>query len=68
MQTLTIQCKNNTVAEHIYSLLSLLPKSEVTVIRDKTEVELEKHKELIQKSFDDLRKGHVTKNGKVAIL
>ena len=68
MQTLTIQCKNNTVAEHIYSLLSLLPKSEVTVIRDKAEVELEKHKELIQKSFDDLRKGHVTKSGKVAIL
>ena len=68
MQTLTIKCKNNTVAEHIYSLLSLLPKSEVTVIRDKAEVELEKHKELIRKSFDDLSKGNVTKTGKVAIL
>ena len=68
MQTLTIQCENNSVAEHIYSLLSLLPKSEVTVIRDKAEVELEKHKELIRKSFDDLSKGNVTKTGKVAIL
>lgn len=68
MQTLTIQCKNDTIAEHIYSLLSHLPKNEVTISKSAVDGELEKHKKLIQQSFDDLKSGNVTKTGKIVTL
>lgn len=68
MQTLTIQCKNDTIAEHIYSLLSHLPKNEVVISKSAAESELEKHRKLIQQSFDDLKNGNVTKTGKIVTL
>jgi len=68
MQTLTIQCKNDTIAEHIYSLLSHLPKNEVVISKSAIDSELEKHKKLIQQSFADLKNGNVTKTGKIVTL
>lgn len=68
MQTLTIKCKNDTIAEHIYSLLSHLPKNEVVISKSAVDIELEKHKKLIQQSFDDLKSGNVTKTGKIVML
>jgi hypothetical protein len=68
MQTLTIKCKNDTISEHIYSLLSHLPKNEVVISKSAVESELEKHKKLIQHSFDDLKSGNVTKTGKIVRL
>ena len=68
MQTLTIQCKNDTIAEHIYSLLSHLPKKDVVVSRSKVDAELEKHKKLLKQSFDDLKNGNVIKTGKTVTL
>lgn len=68
MQTLTITCKNDTIAEHIYSLLSHLPKNEVVISKSAIDSESEKHKKLIQHSFDDLKSGNVTKTGKIVTL
>jgi hypothetical protein len=68
MQTLTIQCKSDTIAEHICSLLSHLPKNEVVISKSAIDSELEKHKKLIQQSFEDLKNGNVTKTGKIVTL
>lgn len=68
MQILTIECKNDTMAEHIYSLLSHLPKKDVIVTRNKADTEIEKHKKLLKQSFDDLKNGNVIKTGKTVIL
>lgn len=68
MQTLTIECKNDTIAEHIYSLLSHLPKKDVVVSRSKADTETELHKKLLKQSFSDLKNGNVIKTGKIVTL
>ena len=68
MQTLTIECKNDTIAEHIYSLLSHLPKKDVVIRRSKVDTEAEKHKKLLKQSFDELKNGNVIKTGKTVTL
>ena len=32
MQTITVECRDNAMADHIYSLLSSLPKSKLKII------------------------------------
>jgi len=68
MQTLTIECKNDTIAEHIYSLLSHLPKKDVVIRRSKVDTETEKHKKLLKQSFDELKNGNIIKTGKTVTL
>ena len=68
MQTLTIECKNDTIAEHIYSLLSHLPKKDVVISRNNADMEIDTHKKLLKQSFNDLKNGNVIKTGKTAIL
>lgn len=67
MQTLIVECKNDAMAEHIYTLLSHLPKKEVVVTRSE-EAKLTKHKKLIEKSLADLGEGRVIKTGKTVYL
>jgi len=68
VQTLTIECKNDTIAEHIYSLLSHLPKKDVVVSRSKVDGELENHKKLLKQSFNDFKNGNVINTGKTVTL